>query len=131
MWTAAKRVLRYLKGTKSRKLFFHAGQRASKGQRTCAFVDSSHADDRDERRSRCGHLIYYNDSPIMWRTVLQKRKALSTAEAEYRAATIATKDILWLRNILHELGRTEQAPTVMFEDNKACIKMVENPVITQ
>lgn len=61
---------------------------------------------------------------------MQKRTALSTAEAEYRAATIATKDVLWLLNLLAEIGRAEKNPAVLYEDNAACIKMVENPVIS-
>ena len=61
---------------------------------------------------------------------MQKRVALSTAEAEYRAVTIASKDILWLRNILNEIGRGETKPTKIYEDNKACVKMIENPVIS-
>ena len=130
MWTAAKRVLRYLKATKSFCIRFKCKRRRPGKARTSVFVDSSHADDRDSRRSRCGHLIYYNRSPIHWRTTLQKRKALSTAEAEYRAATCAAKDILWLRNLLKEIGRKETRPTKMFEDNAACIKMVENPVVS-
>ena len=74
--------------------------------------------------------MYYNGSPILWRTTLQKRKALSTAEAEYRAATCATKDILWLRILLSEIDRAETKPTKVYEDNAACIKMVENPVVS-
>ena len=65
MWTAAKRVLRYLKGT------LHLGLcLRRKGRRKLkSLVDSSHADDPDERRSRCGHVILYNGSPICWRTM--------------------------------------------------------------
>ena len=66
MWTAAKRVLRYLKATKHYTIRFKAKSGRKHGRRTAAFVDSSHADDRDERRSRCGHLLYYNGSPIHW-----------------------------------------------------------------
>ena len=134
MWTAAKRVLRYLKGTlkatKEYSVRFKATSRRKHGRHTAVFVDSSHADDKDERRSRCGHLLYYNISPIHWRTVIQKRKALSTAEAEYRAGTICTKHVMWLRNLLSEIGRAEKRATVLYEDNKACIKMIENPVIS-
>jgi hypothetical protein len=130
MWTAAKRVLKYLKGTMDRVLVFKHGRQTPKHQLVSAYVDSSHADDPDERRSRCGHVVLYNDSPIHWRTILQKRRALSTAEAEYRAATYAAKDVLWLRNLLSEIGRKQNEPTTMHEDNAACIKMTENPIIS-
>ena len=61
---------------------------------------------------------------------MQKRVALSTAEAEYRALTYAVKDIMWSRNILTELGRRELAPTSISEDNRVCIAMVENPIVS-
>ena len=49
MWTAAKRVLRYLKGTKGYRIRFKGGHRRPKGNKTSTFVDASHDDDRDER----------------------------------------------------------------------------------
>ena len=61
---------------------------------------------------------------------MQKRVAMSTAEAEYRAATIATKEIVWLRRLLSELGVEQTAPTVLYEDNAACTKMISNPVVS-
>ena len=61
---------------------------------------------------------------------MQKRVALSTAEAEYRAATLAGKEIAWLRGLLLELGQVQTTPTPMYEDNRACILMVENPIVS-
>ena len=96
MWTAAKRVLRYLKATKNYSVRLKAKHNRKHDRRALLHLSTppTQMHDKDERRSRCGHPIYYNGSPIHWRTVLQKRKALSTAEAEYRAATICTKDVM-------------------------------------
>jgi histone deacetylase 1/2 len=129
MWTAAKRVLRYLKGTSHYKIRFDS-RRLRPGNDLLAYVDASYADDKDTRRSRCGYLIYFDQSPITWKTILQKRLALSTAEAEYRAATLLTKEIVWLRRLLKELGFKQDCPTVFYEDNAACIKMIENPMVS-
>ena len=50
----------------------------------------------------------------------------STAEAEYIAAAAATKQALWLRKLLADLG--EPIPTIQIgEDNNACLAMVANP----
>ena len=130
MWTAAKRVLRYLKGTIHYKTPFRSPNQ-DVGNNLTAYVDSSHADDVDTRRSRCGFIIYFDESPISWKTPLQKRVALSSAEAEYRAASICTKEILWLRRLLKELGFAQTKPTTLFEDNHACIKMIENPLVSE
>ena len=130
MWTAAKRVLRYLKGTIHYTINF-SSRHQDTGNNLVGYVDASHADDLDTRRSRCGYLIYFDQSPISWKTTLQKRRALSTAEAEYRAATLATKEIVWLRRLLQEIGQPQQQPTILHEDNAACVKMIENPMVSQ
>ena len=129
MWTAAKRVLRYLKGTIHYKILF-SSQHPQRRNNLHAYVDASYADDRDTRRSRCGYIVYFDQSPITWKTTMQKRVALSTAEAEYRAATLVTKEIVWLRRLLGELGLAQTQPSVFFEDNAACIKMIENPMVS-
>ena len=55
---------------------------------------------------------------------------LSTAEAEFFAATECTKELIWLRELFTELGYDITAPSVISEDNQACIKMVTNPGIS-
>ena len=57
----------------------------------------------------------------------QKCVALSSAEAEYIAASEVTKAIVWLRNSLKELlGNSEQdEPTVIYEDHQERTSMTE------
>jgi hypothetical protein len=130
MWTAAKRVLRYLRGTRNYHIKLPRKATNPMGQELWGYVDASHGDDRDTRRSRCGYLLYFNDSLISWKTTMQKRVSMSTAEAEYRAATIATKEVVWLRRLLAEIGVQQSAPTVLYEDNAACTKMISNPMVS-
>ena len=56
---------------------------------------------------------------------------MSTAEAEYRAAAEVTKEVIWLRRMLRELGFKQNKPTIIFEDNKSTIKMIKNPMISR
>lgn len=51
---------------------------------------------------------------------------LSTAEAEYVAATEAAKELIWLRNLLTELGLAQPNPSILHEDNQACVHMATN-----
>jgi hypothetical protein len=53
---------------------------------------------------------------------------LSTTESELIASTCAGKEIVWLRNFLHELGYTQLQPTTLFIDNQSTIKIIDNPV---
>jgi hypothetical protein len=46
---------------------------------------------------------------------------LSSAEAEYVALCDAATEIVFLRNLLRELGFNQTGPTIIYEDNKSCI----------
>ena len=51
---------------------------------------------------------------------------LSSMEAEIREATTATKEIIYLRELLKDLGYKQDKPTVLFEDNNGCISFSKN-----
>ena len=55
---------------------------------------------------------------------------LSTAEAEFVAATEAAKDVLWLQGLLGELGVLLDSPAVIYEDNQACVAMINNSSVS-
>lgn len=57
----------------------------------------------------------------------QPTVALSTAEAEMHAALQASKEAIWLRNILNEIGYPQKKPTTIFCDNQAAISLSRNP----
>ncbi len=48
-------------------------------------------------------------------------------EAEYIAASGATKDVVWLQNLLGELGLVQEGPTTLYVDNQAAIRLASNP----
>eukprot|EP00961_Rhodomonas_salina_P238255 3220222-Rhodomonas_salina.1 len=65
---------------------------------------------------------------ISWRSKSQEIVAMSTAEAEFIAASRAAQEALYLRTMLRDLGYEQTEPTTIFEDNNACIAMSKNPV---
>ena len=64
-----------------------------------------------------------NGGAISWQSVRQQVVTLSSAEVEYYAASVAGMDVCYLRRLLANLGYAQGAPTVLFEDNMACIYM--------
>jgi hypothetical protein len=54
--------------------------------------------------------------------------ALSSAEAEYMAASLAACEALWLRKLFLGLFGKELEATVIHCDNQSCIRLSENPV---
>jgi hypothetical protein len=70
------------------------------------------------------HLL--NDSVIAWSSKKQATVALSTGEAEYVAASECTREIVYLRQLLSELGYPQRASTCIYEDNQTCISFTRD-----
>jgi hypothetical protein len=125
-WTEAKRVLRYLKGIKHEKFIFRRGE-GPKTFQLYGYVDADWAADRDNRRSRAGYVFKIGQCIVSWASILEPTVALSTAESELMAATLATKQAIFLRDLLAFLHKTQLEPTILLEDNDACLKLSRNP----
>ena len=128
-WTAAKRVLRYLKGTSGRGITFGAAPQPTTANSSLsleAWADACWATDAD-RKSQTGYLVMFNNGPVSWKSSRQPCVATSTAEAEYMALASACQEIMWLRQLLQELGHPQDNPTTVHEDNNAAIVMATNP----
>jgi reverse transcriptase-like protein len=100
--TAAKRILRYLAGTKTRALLFKA---ATPGiTPLVVWTDADWAADKVKRRSTTGTLVQFNGNVVSWNSRLQKSTAQSTAEAEYVALNDAVREAHWMRDWLREIA---------------------------
>lgn len=62
-----------------------------------------------------------------WRSKKQSTVALSTAEAEYLAATHAAKQILWHRSLFDELEIPQPKTSILFSDNQAAMSISHHP----
>mmetsp|Transcript_61192 Transcript_61192/g.126355 ORF Transcript_61192/g.126355 Transcript_61192/m.126355 type:complete len:227 (+) Transcript_61192:2192-2872(+) len=78
------------------------------------------------RRSVTGYLNVMNGAAVSWQSVRQQVVALSSAEAEYYAASVAGTDVQYIRRLTEELGYPQPGATQLFEDNMACIFMSES-----
>ena len=74
-------------------------------------------------------LFGWGPTPLVWGCKKQKCVALSTAEAEYIAASLAVQELLYLRNVLRGVGIEVRTPVCVREDNQACLRIVDNPVL--
>ncbi|KAJ7947369.1 Retrovirus-related Pol polyprotein from transposon TNT 1-94 [Quillaja saponaria] len=54
--------------------------------------------------------------------------ARSSAESEYRAMTHTTAELVWLKNLLDELGFQHSQPMELVCDNQAALHIASNPV---
>jgi hypothetical protein len=92
------------------------------------FTDSDWMGSVVDRKSTSGYCFSLGSAMISWSSRKQSPIAQSTAEAEYTAASAASREAVWLRKPLSDLFRTELEPTVIHCDNQSCIKLTENPV---
>ncbi|KAJ9523654.1 hypothetical protein QJQ45_019923 [Haematococcus lacustris] len=122
-WAAACSVLCYLKGTPDQGLLF-GGVSGLQG-----FSDADYAGDKDTARSTTGYIFTLNGGAISWSSRLQPTVAMSTAEAEYMAASSAAKEALWLRKLMRDL-QLDASCVHLGCDNQAAIQLLHNPMAT-
>ena len=77
-----------------------------------------------------GYVIYLFGAPVSFASKRLKVVALSSAEAEYAAASYACREVAFVRNVLSDLGFRLAGPTVVAVDNQAAIKIAENVGVT-
>src|SRR5215510_12311265 len=114
-WKAVKQLFRYLKGTLDLKLTYSPDPNNTELFTT--YTDADHGGNPDDVRSTSGFVVKMGTGAISWSSRLQSLVALSTTEAEYIAATTASQEILWLRNLFTELGYTLSLPSTLLIDN--------------
>lgn len=121
-WKCAKRVLRYLKGTKNYCLVFKKTNEDLQGH-----VDADWGSDKTDRKSYTGFVFKLSGGAVSWKSCKQKTVALSSTEAEYMALSEATKEAIYLRNLLCEISGSLDCITI-FNDNQGAQKLCSNPV---
>lgn len=121
---AAKRVLRYLAGSPAQGILL-VPQSAAKLQ---AYCDSDWEGCPNTRRSTTGFCLLLGKSPITWNSKKQTVVATSTAEAEYRSMAMAVCEVLWVKQLLRELGLKQIEATPIMCDNQAALAIAANPV---
>lgn len=122
--TAAKRVLRYLKGTQS----FGLKYEGSISESLTAHADADWAGDLDDRHSTSGNVFIMGSGTISLMSKKQPTVALPTAEAEYVALCSATQETIWLRQLLTDISQPPADATVIWEDNQSAISLAKNPL---
>eukprot|EP00253_Pinus_taeda_P020199 PITA_20199 len=81
------------------------------------FNDFDWAGDPDDRKSTASYVFTLASGPITWACKKQIAISLSSEEVEYRGVVEASKEALWLRQILSEFGFQQQHPTTLLCDN--------------
>ena len=68
---------------------------------------------------------------ISWMSKKQTTVALSSTEAEYVTASLATQEVIWLRALLRDLNFEQTNETLINEDNQETIALSKNPIMEE
>jgi len=119
-WEAVKRIYRYLAGTKGLALTFGAGKKGLEG-----YTDADGAS-QEHCHAISGFAYILDGGAVSWMSKKQELVTLSTAEAEYVAATHAVKEGVWLCHFVEEAFQPLMNPTILYCDNQAAIALTKD-----
>ena len=125
---AARKVLRYLKGTMELGIHYHGAYADTEALlTTLGYSDSNFAGDIVERKSTMGYCFFLVGGTVSWCSKKQRTVSTSTTEAEYIAIGHAARQAVWLRRFLAELP-INRPPTAVriLGDNQASLDLVKN-----
>lgn len=121
-WAKLRRMVSYLSVTKHYGLFYHHNRPAA----ITAYVDASFGTHMYDGTGRTGILLTLAGGAICFKSFKQKCVTLSSTESEIVALAEGSNYVLWLRNLMSDLELTSLGPTVIHQDNKSTIILVNN-----
>ncbi|XP_075111863.1 secreted RxLR effector protein 161-like [Nicotiana tabacum] len=120
---AAKRILRYLKGTHDLVLYYPSGDNFD----LIGYVDADYAGYLVDKKSTFGMAHFLGSYLTLWGTKKENFVNLSTAEAEYVATTSCCTQLLWIKQQLEDFDVFSDCVPLLC-DNTGTLNMAKNPV---
>lgn len=123
-WKAAKKVLRYLQGTKDYMLMF----RRTDEFEVLGYSDSDYAGCLDSRKSTSGYIFMLAGGAVSWRSAKQTLTATSTMQAEFVACFEASSHGVWLKSFISGISiiNSISKPLRILCDNTAAVFLAKN-----
>ncbi|XP_074374274.1 secreted RxLR effector protein 161-like [Apium graveolens] len=135
-WDGIKHIFRYLRGIIDLGLFFPNNSRSQ----LVGYANTGYMSDPHFGRSQTGYLFTYYDTAISWKSTKHTMAATSSNHAELLAIHEASRECTWLRSVRSVIQHIREScglssisdnPTVLFEDNSACIKQLKEGYIKE
>ena len=123
-WEVLGQILYYLKGAPGHGLFY-----SNHGHSNIeCFSDADWAGSKVDRRSTTRFCIFVGGNLVSWRSKKQNVVSRSSAKSEYRAMTQSVSEVIWIRQLLNEIGHKILMPAKLWCDNQAAIHIASNTV---
>ena len=85
------------------------------------FIDSSHGDNKVDRKSTTGFVAFVGDMLYKVKSKRQKTVATSTFSAEFMALRYAVEEAISLKYLLQSLGVKVKGPAKIYSDSKSVL----------
>ncbi|KAL0428635.1 UNVERIFIED_CONTAM: Retrovirus-related Pol polyprotein from transposon TNT 1-94, partial [Sesamum latifolium] len=133
-WNGVKHILCYLRGTSDMGLYFERHEDV-KATNLVGYSDAGYLSGPHKAISQSGYVFMYGGTAISWRSTKQTLVATSSNHAELIALYEVGRECVWLRSLTHYVREScglesiEKSPTVIYEDNAACIAQIKDGYI--
>ncbi|XP_022152743.1 uncharacterized protein LOC111020391 [Momordica charantia] len=123
-WIALEHILCYLKDAPGRGLLYkdHGHLNIE------CFSDADWAGSKENRRSTSGYCVFVGGNLVSWKSKKQNVVSRSSAESEYRAMAQSVCELVWIHQLLTELGFGITTPIKLWCDNQAALHIASNLV---
>lgn len=122
---AVKKIFRYLKGNIDFGLLYDKNNDFT----LKAFTDADWAGCVEDKKSTSGGAFFLGNRLVSWLSKKQDYIAQSTAESEYAVATNNCTKVIWMKQMLKDIGVLFEEPIVIYCDNTSTINMSKNLVM--
>ena len=123
-WVAIEHILCYLQGALGRDILYnnHVHNRVE------CFTDADWVGSKEDRRSISSYCVFVGGNLVSWKSKKQGVVFRSSAESEYRGMTQSMYEIMWLHQLLMEVGIKTVVPAKLWCDNQVALHIDSNPV---
>ncbi|XP_074361065.1 secreted RxLR effector protein 161-like [Apium graveolens] len=121
---AAKRILRYLKGTMNLGLIYAANE---DNNIVIGYSDSDLAGNMEDMKSTRGRVFSLIRSLITWNSQKQKCVELSSCKEEFMVATTASCQEVWVKETVVSNYRAQHTTNNFVYNSKSAIDLAKNP----
>ncbi|EPS72879.1 hypothetical protein M569_01878, partial [Genlisea aurea] len=130
---AALRIVGYLRKYHNLGLKFHSIPNWSIGDplNITVYCDASWANDAVTRKSYYGYLVFIETSLVSSRCRLTLEVAHSSCESEYVALDDAAREVVYVTQLIEELGLHMKRPVTIYSDSKGARHWATNRMVNQ
>ncbi|XP_070029798.1 secreted RxLR effector protein 161-like [Nicotiana sylvestris] len=123
-WKVVKTIIKYLTRTEDQFLIYGDSELKLEG-----YTDASFFSDRDDSKSIFGYVFTFNGGTVSWKSSKQAIVADLVTEAEYITASETTKEVVWMKKFLTELGVVPsiEGAVLLLCDNTGSIAQAKEP----